>query len=110
MSIVEQVKKDLNGWRLARVISVMDCGFSSEDNCIKLQTGGGHYIIGEKMRSGKPEVEAALSKRGRYTKIKEDLYAKEAVIGDGERRKRFAIVLNNVSSTKKRVKQMESAP
>ena len=77
MSIVEQVKKDLNGWRLGRVICVMDCGFSSEDNCIKLQSGGGHYIIGEKMRNGKPEVEAALSKRGRFTMIKENLFAKE---------------------------------
>jgi len=29
---------------------------------------------------GKPEVEAALSKLGRYTKIKEDLYAKKVVM------------------------------
>jgi transposase len=103
MSVVEQVKKDLNGWRLGRVISVMDCGFSSDDNCIKLQSGGGHYIIGEKMRSGKPEVEAALSKRGRYTMIKEDLYAKEAVIGNGERRKRFVVVLNKKVAVKDRL-------
>jgi transposase len=103
MSIVEQVKKDLNGWSLGRVICVMDCGFSSDNNCIKLQSGGGHYIIGEKMRSGKPEVEAALSKRGKYTKIKEDLYAKEAVIGDGERRKRFAVVLNKKVAAKDRL-------
>jgi len=103
MAIVEQVKKDLNGWRLGRVICVMDCGFSSDDNCIKLQSGGGHYIIGEKMRSGKPEVEAALSKGGRYTRIKEDLYAKEVVIGDGERRKRFAVVLNKKVAVKDRL-------
>ena len=103
MSVVEEVKKDLNGWRLGRVISVMDCGFSSDDNCIKLQTGGGHYIVGEKMRSGKPEVEAALSKRGRYAKIKEDLYAKEAIIGNGECRKRFAIVFNKKEAAKDRL-------
>ena len=103
MSIVEQVKKDLNGWRLGRVICVMDCGFSSDDNCIKLQTGGGHYIIGEKMRSGKPEVETALSKRGRYTEIKEGLYAKEVIIGDGERRKRYAVVLNEKVAVKDRL-------
>jgi transposase len=103
MSMVEQVKKDLNGWRLGRVMFVMDCGFSSEENCVKLQMGGGHYIVGEKMRSGKPEVEAALSKRGRYTMIKEDLYAKEAVIGEGERRKRFAIVLNRKAAAKDRL-------
>jgi len=103
MSMVEQVKKDMNGWRLGRVIFVMDCGFSSDENCIKLQIGGGHYIIGEKMRSGKPEVEAALSKRGRYTMIKDDLYAKEAIIGDGERRKRFAVVLNKKVAIKDRL-------
>jgi transposase len=103
MSMVEQVKKDLNGWKLGRVIFVMDSGFSSEENCIKLQTGGGHHIIGEKMRSGKPEVEAALSKRGRFTMIKEHLYAKEAIIGNGERRKRFAIVLNEKVATKDRL-------
>jgi len=103
MSVVEQVKKDLNGWRLGRVISVMDCGFSSEENCIKLQSGGGHYIIGEKMRSGKPEVETALSKPGRYTEIKEGLYAKEAIIGDGERRKRYAVVLNEKVAVKDRM-------
>jgi transposase len=103
MAIVEQVKKDLNGWRLGRVVCVMDCGFSSEDNCVKLQSGGGHYIIGEKMRSGKPEVEAALSKRGRFTQIKEGLYAKEAIIGNGERRHRFAVVLNEKVATKDRL-------
>ena len=81
----------------------MDCGFSSEKNCIKLQAGGGHYIIGEKMRSGKPEVEDALSKRCRYTMIKEDLYAKEVMIGEGERRKRFAIVLNTKMAVKDRL-------
>ena len=94
VSIVDKVKKDLQGWRLNRVVSVMDRGFASEDNFVKLQSGGGHYIVGEKMRSGKPDVEAALSKKGRYTFIKENLYAKESVVGEGERRKRFVIAFN----------------
>lgn len=103
MAIVEQVKKDLNGWRLGRVVSVMDCGFSSEENCIKLQSGGGHYIIGEKMRSGKPDVEAALAKKGRYTKIKEHLYAKETLVGEGERRKRYVVLLNHKEAEKDKI-------
>jgi hypothetical protein len=53
MSVVEEVKRDLNGWKLGRVISVMDRGFSSEENLRYLQRAGGHYIVGEKMRSGK---------------------------------------------------------
>ncbi len=52
MSVVEEVKRDLMGWKLGRVISVMDRGFSSEDKLRTLQRGGGHYIVGEKMRSG----------------------------------------------------------
>jgi len=103
MALVDQVKKDLNGWRLGRVIRVMDRGFFSEENCVKPQSGGGHYIIGEKMRSGKPEVEAALSKRGRYTQIKEGLFAKEALVGDGERRKRFAVVFNHKEAARDRL-------
>ena len=51
----------------------------------------------------KPEVEAALSKRGRYTEIKENLLAKEVIIGDGERRKRFAVVLNEKEAVKDRL-------
>ena len=102
MSMVEQVKKDLNGWRLNRVIWVMDRGFSSEESCIKLQRGGGHYIMGEKMRSGKPDIDTILSKRGPYTPIREDLSAKEVIVGDGERRRRYAVVVNQKEAVKDR--------
>jgi transposase len=94
VSIVKQVKQDLNGWRLGRVISVMDRGFASEDNFVTLQSGGGHYIMGEKMRSGQREVVAALAKAGRFKQLGADLYAKESVVGEGERRVRYVIVLN----------------
>src|SRR5690606_22738241 len=62
MSVVDEVKRDLTGWKHGRVITVLDRGFTSEDNLRTLQRAGGHYIAGEKMRSGKPAVEAALSR------------------------------------------------
>jgi len=62
MSVVQEVKNDLVGWKLGRVITVLDRGFSSEDNLRYLQRAGGHYIAGEKMRSGKDKVEQALSR------------------------------------------------
>ena len=40
MSVIEEVKKDLNGWKLNRVIGVIDRGFSSEDNLRYLQRAG----------------------------------------------------------------------
>lgn len=92
MSTIEQVKNDLGGWRLNRCIIVHDRGMSSEYNLRYLQRGGGHYIVGRKMQSGEAEVEQALSQKGRYTLIDEDLWAKEAIIGDGEKRKRLVIV------------------
>jgi len=94
MSVIEEVKKDLMGWRLGRVIKVMDRGFSSEENLRILQRGAGHYIIGERMRSGKKDVEAALSKKGRYHTIRENLQVKESIVGDGEARKRYVIAYN----------------
>jgi hypothetical protein len=45
---------------------VADRGFSSAENRRELRRGGGgHYIIGEKLRSGSAEATAALSRPGR---------------------------------------------
>ncbi len=94
MNVVPQVKKDLIGWKLGRVITVVDRGFSSEDNLRVLQQSGGHYIAGEKMTSGKPAVEAALAHPGRFKTIRDNLEVKEIVVGDGEARKRYVLVRN----------------
>ena len=50
-AIIRTVRDDLRGWNLARVIWVLDRGFTSERNRRYLQRGGGHYIVGEKLRS-----------------------------------------------------------
>lgn len=102
VNVVEEVKKDLNGWKLGRVISVVDRGFSSEDNLRYLQRAGGHYIAGERMRSGKPETEEALARKGRYHTIRDNLKVKEVVVGDGEARKRFVLVYNPQEAEKER--------
>jgi len=71
-----------------------DCGMSSENNLTIFQQGGGHYIVGRKMRSGEAETNQALSQKGRYAEIEPGLFAKEAVVGHGEKRKRFIIAKN----------------
>src|SRR5690606_19836231 len=94
MNVVPQVKKDLIGWKLGRVVTVVDRGFSSEDNLRVLRQSGGHYIAGEKMTSGKPAVEAALAHPGRFKTIRDNLEVKEIVVGDGEARKGYVLVRN----------------
>jgi transposase len=108
MSVLEQVKKDLMGWKLGRVISVLDRGFCSDDNLRTLQRGGGHYIIGEKLRSGKRDVEEALSKRGPFTKVNEKMEIKEIIVGDGEARKRYVLVKNSVQAKRDKEKRKET--
>jgi transposase len=94
MTTVETVKRDLAGWKLSRCIWVMDRGMNSEENRIILQRAGGHYILGDKLRDAQGVHQEALSRRGRYRKVKEDLQVKEVVVGKGERRRRFVLVWN----------------
>lgn len=91
---VEQVQRDLSGWRLSRCIWVMDRGMNSEENRTILQRAGGHYILGEKLRDAQGGYHEAISQGGRYRKIRDNLEVKEVVIGEGGRRRRFVLVSN----------------
>ena len=91
---VDQIQKDLTGWRLGRVVWVMDRGMSSEANRVMLQRAGGHYILGEKLRGKKEVNRMALSHKGRYQKVRDNLYVKEVTIGCGVGRRRFVVVYN----------------
>lgn len=88
------VRRDLHGWQLGRVIQVVDRGFVSEENLREMTRGGDHYIAGVKMRSGAEDVEAALSRPGRYHKIRDNIEIKEILVGEGERRQRYILVRN----------------
>lgn len=94
MAVVPQVKQDLVGWKLGRVVTVVDRGFVSEDNLREFQRAGGHYIAGERLRSGKAGAEAALERAGRFQKVKEGVEVKEIIVGEGEARQRYVMVRN----------------
>jgi hypothetical protein len=91
-ALIRQVKHDMRDWSLARVVWVADRGFSSDQNRRYLQRGGGHYIIGEKLRSGSAEATAALSRQGRYAQISANLQVKEVKLDDAG--DRFVICFN----------------
>ena len=107
--VIEEVKADLNSWRLGRVVMVQDTGFNSAGNRRLLQRAGGHYIIGEKMRLGRhgkpPE---ALEQRGRFQTMANGLEYKEAIVGgDSEARRRFVIVRNPEEAKRDREKRAD---
>nr|WP_219420282.1 IS1634 family transposase [Pseudonocardia nigra] len=84
-ALIRQAREDMRDWTLARVMWVADRGFSSAQNRRELRRGGGHYIIGEKLRSGSAEATAALSRQGRYQHVRDNLQVKEVRIAEDER-------------------------
>ena len=75
--IIRTIKDDLAGWMLNRVVWVADRGFNSVANRAYLQSGGGHYVIAEKLRSASSGAKEALSRPGRYHKVAGNLEVKE---------------------------------
>ena len=96
--LIRQVKADMRDWSLGRVVWVTDRGFSSEENRRYLQAGAGHYIIAEKLRSGSPDIKAALSRQGRYHAVAGNLQVKEVKIDDAGGR--FVICYNPDAATR----------
>src|SRR6266566_3695067 len=90
-ALIRQVKDEMRDWCLSKVVWVADRGFTSAENRRYLRKGGGCYIIGEKLRSGSAEAEAALSRQGRYKDVAGNLKVKEVRIAEDER---FVICFN----------------
>ncbi len=94
MATVEQVKRDLMGWKLSRCVWVMERGMNSEENRLVLQKAGGQHILGETLRDRREIPKEGLAKRGRYLKVRENLEIKEVLVGAGEKRRRCIRVHN----------------
>jgi len=96
VNVVEEVKRDLNEWKLGRVMLVMDAGFNSEANRRILQGAGDAFIIGERLRAGsKGEVVEAAQRAGRYKTLPSGLRVKEVTTAQGSvAARRFVIVHN----------------
>jgi len=90
-ALIRQVKDDMRDWTLSRIVWVADRGFASAENRRYLRSGDHHYIIGEKLRSGSAQADAALSRQGRYQDVAANLRVKEVRIAEDER---FVICFN----------------
>ena len=81
-ALIRQARDDMREWTLARIIWVGDRGFSSAQNRRHLMRAGGAYILGEKLRSAAPGIQAALSRQGRYRQVAENMHVKEVKLDD----------------------------
>jgi hypothetical protein len=94
LTVLRQVKDDLRGWRLGRVITVVDRGFASDDNLAYLTRAGGHWIAGERLRGNTPDVAQVLARQGRYQSVRDNLRVKEVRLGQGDGARRFVLCHN----------------
>ncbi len=95
---VEEVQRDLAGWRLSRVLWVADRGFTGKSQRRAFQRGGGHVIVGEKLRLGRGEIHEALRRAGRYRRVRENLEIKEVEVGGA----RYVVVRNQAQAERDR--------
>ena len=102
VSTIDQIRTDLRGWKLGRALFVADSGMNSEDNRSQLARACGKYLLACRMANVAQIRRDVLSKRGRYTVIKENLQAKEVIVGDGERRKRYILCYNPKEAERQR--------
>nr|WP_233308925.1 IS1634 family transposase [Pseudonocardia terrae] len=93
-ALIRQVKDDMRDWSLSRIVWVADRGFTSAENRRYLQKAGGHYILGEKLRGGTPEADAALARQGRYRHVADNLQVKEVRLSSDLADDRFVICFN----------------
>jgi hypothetical protein len=105
MTAVQQVKDDLRGWRLGRVITVVDRGFASDDNLAYLTRAGGHWIAGERLRDNSADVAQVLSRQGRYQSVRDNLRVKEVRVGHGDGARRFVLCHNPEQADRDRVQR-----
>jgi transposase len=89
-------------------VTVVDRGFSSDENLRYLTRAGGHWIAGERMRDGSPDAQAALSRQGRYQTVRDNLRVKEVRIGEGDAAKRFIICHNPAEAERERTQRDET--
>ena len=106
-STVAEVKASLSGWRLNRVVWAVDRGMVSQANLIELRRGGAHYVAGQKVRSREADVEEALARPGRYQPVRDNLLVKQVVVGEGESRKRFVVVMNPARAERDRERRTQ---
>jgi transposase len=107
VSTVERVRSDLRGWNLNRAIFVADSAMNSKNNREELARACGKYLLATRMASISEVKHEVLGKRGRYHVIRDNLHAKEVIIGDGERRRRYILCYNPKEAERQKRRRAE---
>ena len=107
VTTVKKVKADLRGWQLGRALLVADAGMNSQDNRQELAKACGKYLLAVRLGSVTEVKAEVLTRAGRYKKIADNLYAKEVIVGNGERRRRYILCFNPLEAKRQRLHRQQ---
>jgi transposase len=107
VNTVQRVRSDLRGWNLNRAIFVADSAMNSKNNREELARACGKYLLATRMASISEVKHEVLGRRGRYHVIRDNLHAKEVIIGDGERRRRYILCYNPKEAERQKRRRAE---
>jgi hypothetical protein len=102
VTTVQRIKDDLRQMRLGRALFVGDAGLYAKANLAELGRGAGRYILATPIGRVKEIKDEVLHRPGRYAEITPNLRAKEVIIGQGERRRRYILCLNAEEAARER--------
>jgi Transposase DDE domain len=107
VTTVRKIKDDLRAMRLGRVLFVGDAGLYSKANLDELAEGAGRYVLAAPIGRVREIRDEVLSHPGRYADVTPSLRAKEVVLGEGERRRRYVLCLNEEEADRQRRRRAE---
>jgi hypothetical protein len=107
VTTVRTIKDELRAMRLGRVLFVGDAGLYSRANLDELAKGAGRYVLAAPIGRVREIRDEVLSHPGRYADITPSLRAKEVVLGEGERRRRYVLCLNEEEADRQRWRRAE---
>jgi hypothetical protein len=102
VTTVRTIRDDLRAMRLGRVLFVGDAGLYSRANLDQLAKGAGRYVLAAPIGRVREIRDEVLSHPGRYADVTPSLRAKEVVLGEGERRRRYVLCLNEEEADRQR--------
>jgi hypothetical protein len=94
VTVIQRVREDLRGWKLGRALFIADAGANSAENREELARACGRYVLACRAASVSEIKQEVLSRAGRYKKLADNLLAKEVLVGEGERRRRYIVCYN----------------
>ncbi|MBM3190872.1 MAG: IS1634 family transposase, partial [Chloroflexi bacterium] len=106
-AVVDEVQRDLATWKLSRLVWVVDRAMGGREQRVMFQRGGGHVIVGEKLRTRDKAVQEALARPGRFQQVRDNLEIKEVSVEEGSLVRRFVVVRNPLQAERDRQVRQE---